>query len=181
MSDPMREYSAIKPSLLDQLMRVEPSDDGTVKYRPCRVALKNGQSLDRVYVVDAESYIKMWGVFPEDDKGKNSIAIDDVTQIESSRLRLPPRLANKMYHAGESGMGYCLFTLVLKDGRRLPYITGNAVDFPNLPQDVTTEMIVDLLPNVGREFFQSKTIDPMTRGAEYYWCLYRKPERASLE
>jgi len=75
-------------------------------------------------------------------------------------------------------MGYCVFTLILKDGRELPYVMGNAIDFPNLPEDVTSSMIVDLLPHEGMNELHDERGGyhpyPHTLGADYYWCLYEK-------
>src|SRR5215218_6564247 len=101
-------------------------------------AASTGAVRDFVYVVDAERYIPAWGIWPEDDPAKDSVPVSDVQGIEESPYRLPAELANKLYDAGESGMGYAAFTLVLRDGRRLPYVTGNAVNFPALPAGVTT-------------------------------------------
>ena len=169
----------ITPQLLEQLKRIEPSRDEfatLIEYYPCKVTLKDGSSFDRVYVQEVKSYITHWGVLPKDDPAKQSIIITDVVKIEESPVRLPAKLATKMYQAGESGMGHCVFTLVLKDGQELPYITGNAVDFPNLPDDVDSSMIIDLLPHEGRDEIQdgrgNYTHDPYKHGADYYWCLY---------
>ncbi len=170
-----RTYSEIDKELLKQLMQIEPSKFWGMEYRPCKVFLKDGNVAEHIYVCEANMYIKTWDVWPEDDKGKKYISIQDVTKIEESKRRIPARLANKMYQAGESGMGYCIFTLVLKDGRKLPYLTGNAVDFVDLPPEVMPDMILDILPHQGREFFQKKTSDLYTQGAKYYWCLYSNP------
>src|SRR5262245_3155554 len=117
----------ISPKLLEQLNKVTPSIEGAMRYHPCRVTLVDGRSVDRVYVVEAESYIRDWGVWPKEDSAKRFILIEDVASIEDSPTRLPAHLANKMYKAGESGMGYCIFTLVLSDNSRLAQVTGNAV------------------------------------------------------
>jgi hypothetical protein len=171
----------ITPQLLEQLKKVKPSRDEfatVLEYYPCKVTLKDGRSFDRVYVQEIESYIKHWSISPKDDTFKYSIPIAEVARIEESPFRLPAKLADKMYKAGESGMGYCVFTLVLKDGRKLPYITGNAVDFPNLPDDVNSSMIIDLLPHEGREELQdqrgSYLPDPAKESAKCDLCLYQK-------
>jgi hypothetical protein len=161
----------ISEELLRQLLDVEPSLDGEMEYRPCLVRLTDGQALDRVYVADAATYQGLWGIWPEFDPGKQTVPIDDVRRIEESPSRIPARLANKMYEAGESAMGACFFTLVLNDGRRVPCVTGNAVDFLELPAGVTPAMMVDLLPHERRE-----ASDPI-RGADYIWCLYRHGDR----
>src|SRR5690242_808828 len=107
-----------------------------MEYRACGVELRDGRTLERVYFQEARAYIRVWGVWPEDDAGKQSIRIEDVARIDDSPARLLAHLAIKMYAAGESGIGYCLFTLVQGDGRRLVCVTGNAVDFVELPPDV---------------------------------------------
>jgi hypothetical protein len=163
--------SFISEKLFRQLLEVEPSRDGEMEYRPCRLRLTDGQTLDRVYVADATTYLGLWGIWPEFDSHKRSIPIDDVRSIEESPSRIPARLANKMYQAGESAMGGCIFTLVLEDGRRVACMTGNAVDFLELPSDVTPAMMVDLLPHEGRE-----ASEPIW-GADFFWCLYRHADR----
>ncbi|MFN8414265.1 MAG: hypothetical protein U0Z26_17930 [Anaerolineales bacterium] len=166
----------IDNKLLKQLMKIEPSTFLNMEYRPCKVYMKNGNIIRNAYICEAEMYLKTWGVWPEDDKEKSFISIQDVSDIEESELRIPARLANKMYKAGESGMGYCIFTLVLKDGRKLPCLTGNAVDFVDFPLEVNPDMIADLLPHQGRELFQKSNSGFYTQGAKYYWCLYSNPK-----
>lgn len=86
-------------------------------------------------------------------------------------MRLPARFANKIYDAHESGMGYFIFTLVMKDGRRLPFLTGNAVDFPNWPAGVSPADVVGVEPHAGRE--ELACADSATaRVAESHWCLF---------
>lgn len=159
----------IADNLFRQLTAVEPSRDGSLEYRPCRVRLTDSQVIDRVYVVHAEQYIDLWGIWPEFDQDNQSVSIEDVEIIEESPVRIPARLASKMYAAGESTMGGCFFTLVLSDGRRLRCETRNAVDFVALPPNIQPDMIVDLLPHKGR--YASRHIS----GADFYWCLYRPP------
>ena len=167
-----RTYAPISDTLKEQLMRVEPSVDMHMEFRPCKVTLKNGEIFERVYVCESNSYIKIWGVWPEDDRGKRFILIQNVADIEESKVRMPVRFANQMYEAGESGMGYCIFTLVLKDGRKLPYLTGGAVDFVNWPPNVEPEMVAEILPHQGKEIFEQREADFYMQGAKYYWCLY---------
>jgi hypothetical protein len=169
------DFSApiISAELHRQLLLVKPSHDGQLEYRPCSVGLQDGSRNDFVYVVEASAYIRVWGVWPHEDKTKSAIRIDEITRIEESPFRLPRALADRMYKQGESGMGYCIFTLVLKDGSRRPVLTGNAVDFPT--QDVRTEEIKDLLPHVGRSeinrhYAQTGQHWP---SVPYWWCLYR--------
>ena len=111
----------------EQLKRVPKSSDGYCVYAPCRVTLKRGEVLDRVYIVEAADFRRMWG------HTRDTVDVAEIEQIEDSPFRLPARWANKLYEAGESGMGYTLFTARLRDGSALPFFVGNAVDFPNWP------------------------------------------------
>jgi len=149
------------------------STDGICEYRPCQVTLISGDIVDRVVIVEADSYLTAWGVWPADDAGKRSVAIQDVTQIADSPVRLPAELANQLYAAGESGMGYVIFTVVLRDGRRLPFVAGNLVDFPALPSGVGTADIVDVLAHQGPEEFRGRGPYRHEQSAPYQWCLFR--------
>lgn len=94
------------------------------------------------------------------------VLIEDVTEIKESPNRLRPELANKIYNAGESGMGYCLYKLVLDNGQTIDVGVGNAVDFVPLPEGLTTKNIKDVLPHqASRKNF--------VNGPEYYWCLFK--------
>ncbi len=168
----MAHTKKISENLYIQLSRVEPSHDWAIEYRPCLVTLKDGRKLDCVYVVPEEPYINLWGVFPEDDSGKNSVEIENVSEITDSPSKLPAKIANKIYEAGESGMGYCVFTLVFTDCSTQAYVTGNAVDFVPLPSDKFAGDILDVIPHEGR---RAKS---QWHGLEYYWCIYSSVETA---
>jgi hypothetical protein len=157
-----------------QLARIPTSTDGYCRYAPCEVTLVTGEVRDCVYVVEQESYMRMWGVAPTDDPGKRSVLIEDVVEIRESPSRLRADLANKLYEAGESGMGYVIFTVVMKDGSRLPFVTGNAVDFPAWPPGSSAAQAVEVLPHVGRDVFRDRGPSEYERSAEYAWCLYAR-------
>jgi hypothetical protein len=150
----------------EQLLQVTPSKDTSMEYRPCQVTLKNGDTLDNVYVQEEQSYLATWGVMPDKDRGKRYLLIEDIVEIKESPYRLPPDLANKIYRAGESGMGYCLYKLVLDNGETIDVCTGNAVDFVPLPTGLTTKNIKDVLPH------QASRKD-FVNAPEYYWCLFK--------
>jgi hypothetical protein len=166
------EYAPISGELRAELERIAPSWDGMCEYRPCRVRLTSGEMRDFVYLIDADAYIRRWGPWPPE--AKNVVSVQDVVAVEESPHRLPAALANRLYERGESGMGYTIFTVVLRDGRRLPRVTGNAVDFPALPDGVTTGDIVDVL-HEGREAFTDRRPSADEGTASYAWCLYRSP------
>jgi hypothetical protein len=160
----------IRQDLLAQVEAVPPSTDGRLLYRPCQVTLRDGRMLDRVYVQEAWVWKGSWGVWPEDDRGKASVSIDDVTAIADSPSRLPPALATRLLEAGETGMGYTKFTLVLRDGRRINTVTGNAVDFPGLPTGMVGADVIDVVP--GEHVGTSET---SMADQPYWWCLYTLP------
>src|SRR5689334_17254340 len=117
-------YPQLPPDLQQQLLLVPPSQDGSLLYRPCFVTLKDGREIDGVYIVPETAYKKMWGIWPEEDKGKRWLNILDIAAIRESPSRLPPQFANEVYSVGESGMGYCIFTVQFRDGSSSVYITG---------------------------------------------------------
>lgn len=164
-----RKYPTLPPALRRQLERVPPTKDGLMTYHPCRLTLKDGKKQDYVYVADAAIYIKTWGVWPDQDKGKREIEIGNVEAIEESPSRLPPVFAQRLYDSGESGMGYVAFALSFRDGSRSIHISGNATDFVLLPEGKTMQDVLDVHPHAGRG--ESGHL----HAPEYFWCLYENP------
>ena len=156
-------YPSLASRLKKQLSSVA-SADGISS--PCSIVTHSGRMVDRVYVAAANPWFAQWGVWPEDDPGKQSIDIRDVAAIKDSPLRLPVQFARKLYEAGESGMGYTVFTVAFSDGSHQAYVTGNAVDFVEYPVGQSPSTVVDVLPHIGRA-------DPNQRnGPDYFWCLF---------
>lgn len=147
-------------------MLVPSSKDRNLEYRPCAVTLRDGRYLPCVYVVPTKPYMGIWGVPPEADPGKRSIDIREVAEISECATRLPPEFATYIYEGGESGMGYCLFTLVFKDGTRQSYGTGGAVDFVRFPEGYSAADIKEVERHAGR--YDTNRME----GEEYCWCLY---------
>jgi hypothetical protein len=160
-----RDYDAISKELLSQLEAVPPATDGMMEYRPCKVTLADGRVCDTVYVVPKDSYIRVWGVWPEEDSGKRSVLISEVRRIEESPKRLPPKWANYIYQGGESAMGGTFFAVRFADGSAQIYDGGNAIDFVELPKDRRYEDIV----GIDRH---TRTGNPRSRVLPYTWCLY---------
>jgi hypothetical protein len=149
-----------------QLQHIKPVISLDVFYYPCSVILSNSDKKDRVYIVQAKEFIEVWGVWPEDDKYKKSILIEDVVEIQESNFRLPPDIAQRIYNEGESGMGYYAFTLKFNDGTTQSCGTGGAVDFVPLPEGKEMSDIIDVQ-------LHTRGIDPKRKeGLDYYWCLY---------
>ena len=167
----MTRYPTLPEKLKDQLDRIAPSDACGVTYYPCAVTLDDGSELEGVYIVEYEPYFLLWGITPEKDPGKQSIPIDRVVAIRESSDRLPPKLAEKLYKTGESGMGYYVFTVRFSGGSRQAYVMGNAVDFITPPKGLTAAAARKVYPHVGRDASPQE-------GPDYYWCLYQDTDKA---
>jgi hypothetical protein len=149
-----------------QLLQVKSSTDGIIEYRPCQVTLKSGETFDNVYVQEEQTYLAMWGLIPDADRDRRYLLIEEVVKISERPNRLRPELANKLYEAGESGMGYCVYKLVFYNGKTIDVCTGNAVDFVPLPEGLTTEDIKEVVPH------QASRVH-FLRAPMYYWCLFK--------
>jgi hypothetical protein len=167
----MTRYPALPRDLVEDLRRVPSSRDRGMEYKPCAVTLADGAELACVYVLDCKPYIRHWGIYPECDPGKRSVSITRVRRIRDSPNRLPPALADCLYRAGESGMGYMVFTVEFKDGTRHAYLTGNAVDFISPPSGLCASDAVRVYPHEGRQEAKQPSV-------EYHWCLYDGLEEA---
>ena len=160
-----RAYPQLSPPLKEQLERVVPSKSGALCYYPCRVTLNSGEAIDRVFIVAAQPYISHWGIWPDQDSHKHEVQLEAVAEIQDSPCRLPARFANELYLAGESGMGYTVFTVRFKDGTEQAYAAGNVVDFISFPAGQTSADIVEVLPHGGRDRAVANNIP-------YFWCLH---------
>lgn len=162
----MARYPGLPNHIREALSSIEPSRDGEISYYPCRATLADGRSIDTVYIVSEKPYINYWGIYPEDDKGKSWIRIEEVVRIEESQTRLPARFANEIYREGESGMGYTVFTVVFDDGLHQAYGSGNAVDFIRYPVGKGPANVMAVLPHQGRRD------DQLISSPRWFWCLY---------
>lgn len=165
----MSRYATLPESIREALASIVPSEDGDLKYHPCRVTLTDGRVLDTVYIEPEMPYLRLWGVYPENDRGKLSIRIEDVFKVDDSPTRLPARFANEIYKHGESGMGYTIFTVLFSDGERQACVSGNAVDFIRYPNGKGPGDVAAVLPHEGRN------AQPVP-APEWYWCLYSERE-----
>jgi|HubBroStandDraft_3_1064219.scaffolds.fasta_scaffold135644_2 hypothetical protein len=159
-------YSALLPDVREALKNIGPSRDGELVYYPCRAVLKSGEAFDTVYIVPEKPYVKHWGVYPENDRGKRWIRMEDIAEVQESPTRLPAQFANEIYRNGESGMGYTIFTVVFADGVRQACATGNAVDFIQYPIGEGPKDVIAVIPHEGRRG------DSLVKSPQWYWCLY---------
>jgi len=124
--------------------------------------------VDRVYVASERLQVAHWGNYPDQD---SEVHIEDVASLIASPSRLPAKFANELYKAGESGMGYTVFTVVFSRRfglfpSRRDFVTGNAVDFIQYPWGQGPKDVVAVLPHVGR---RDSSFRP---GPKYFRCLY---------
>jgi hypothetical protein len=161
----MSRYPPLPEFIREALNNIEPSGDSELLYYPCRVTLKNGETLDTVYIEPEKPYFRAWGVYPEDDRAKRWIRIEDVAEVMDSPTRLPARFANEIYRNGESGMGYTIFTVVFANGSRQACVSGNAVDFIRYPIGKRPADVTEVIPHEGRN---SQPI----MAPQWYWCLH---------
>ena len=165
----MPRYASLPDPIRTRLSGIEPSRDGELVYYPVLAVLKSGEVLDTVYIVPEKPYMKHWRVYPEDDRGKRWVRIEDVVEVDDSPTRLPAHFANEIYRQGESGMGYTIFTVIFADGQRQACVTGNAVDFIRYPNGTSPKDVVAVSPHEGRRD------ESLVKAPEWYWCLYSEP------
>jgi hypothetical protein len=144
--------------VLAQVRCIVPSRNHGVAYYPCRTRMRDGSVHERVYLVDADAYAR-WAL-----PGQTVLNARDVAWVEESHQRLPAEFANSLYAAGESGMGYCLFTLRFRDGTEQRYLTGNVIDFLAYPQGYGPADVVHAEPHGVR------TAEGRVEGLPYQWC-----------
>jgi hypothetical protein len=157
-----RTYPAPTQIQLRQLSKIgQTIDPSGLAYWPCQATLRSGQKRLRVYVVDAEQYIDVVGVWPDEDRSKRELAVVDVSTFSESPVRIPADLAEVV--RSWQGRDETTFKLVLRDGRAISCRMGQLVDFPPLPKGVTGSDVVA----VERA---SPTVELVPQ-PPYWWCL----------
>ena len=156
----MEPCNVAPPALAAQLRRIEPSVDivGT-RHRGCRLVLKDGRTIERALCI-------------EDRRGFHSggwIHPEEIAEAAESPYRLPPRLATKLYAAGESGMGYVIFVVRLRSREEFVCVTEGIVDFPDFPPGVTGRDVAAVRPHEGREKTRR---EGFRRSAPFEFCYF---------
>lgn len=159
-------YATLSALLREDLAKVEPSCDGQMTYYPCRVILDCGVALDAVYLAPELPYLRHWGMYPEDDKGRLWISLEWVQELEASPFRLPATFASQLYQHGQSGVGYFIFTILFFDGTQQTCISGSALDFVQYPPGKGPSDVMGVLP------YEGKKRAEMVKAPRYFWCLY---------
>jgi hypothetical protein len=166
-----RNYPTLPSELAAQLKLVQPVTDPTtgIQYYPCAVELSTGETVDCVYLVEADAYIHTWGFWPEDSSGTQMpIDLSSVVRVFESPHRLPRVIAQKLYDGGESAMGGIIFELEFTDGSVQTYEAGNVVDFVPLPKGQGINDIKEVHPHSGRNDPNRLEVLP------HHWCFYSK-------
>jgi hypothetical protein len=162
-----RDYPPLPSHLAQQAAQIPTTHFAGLTYCPCAAKLADGSELPCVYLVEAGTYIKVWGVWPDQDEGKREVRVTDVVALRESPFRLPAHLAQELYEAGETGMGYVGYEIEFTDGTRQAYLTGNGLDFVELPQGKGVGDIVKVWPHEGLRKSPRQT-------PNFAWCLYGK-------
>jgi hypothetical protein len=169
------EVQSLRSDVAAMLQDVKPSiSEFGLRLHPCEVTTDDGVVHPRVYVVESHSYIREWGVWPWMDRGKRWVRAESIRFLRSSPERLPAEFANALNRAGESGMGYCAFSVEFKNGQRLYFVTGNAIDFPNWPDGASPMDIVRVRPHDRCPEHRGRLPLPHEMNAEYSWAPYRQ-------
>jgi hypothetical protein len=157
----MKPCNIASADFLRQIELIKPSVCGGQLHFPCSILLKSGERIERALCV--EKY--------KDFESDTWIHPSDVDRIEETPTRMPPRLATKLYRAGETGMGYEIFKMKMKSGERFVFVTNSIVDFPDLPDGYTTGDVARVCPFRGRKGI---FIPRCHQGASFQWCFYMK-------
>ena len=137
MVHPRRESPVnIAPDkFLSALASITPSRTPAAEaFWPCSLILADGRKVPRALCRQNARW---------SDKGA-WINPESVVTVSASPFRLPAKLANKLYAAGETGMGYLIYVLTLRSGQTIVCASGGIVDFPSLPSGITTEDMIDV-------------------------------------
>lgn len=152
--------------LSGQLFQIRPSYRFGYNWFPCSVKLKNGEVIERVYLINAaEEKEGCWL-----GEKKALYPLEDVVEIKESPYRLPHRIWKKLNKAGETAMGYLAFTLKFFDGSSFPYVSdGYFLDFFEMPEGKKEKDIIDVTPHHPRQ-----TQEKRLRNASFGFIYYRK-------
>ncbi|MBI4229262.1 MAG: hypothetical protein HY608_00345 [Planctomycetes bacterium] len=147
------------------LRAIEPSRSYGEVLRPCTLILHDGTTVVRALASEeARGFHTDWWIHP-----------DEVAEVRLCPFRMPAHLATRLYAAGESGMGYEIFTMDLRSGQSLVFVTGNVVDFPDLPDGITTDDVLDVHPHEDRE----RAVRESYRGSAVFRWFYFLPHDAA--
>src|SRR5215469_2556322 len=71
------DFPKLPDKLREELRAITPSMDGDLTYWPCAAPMRDGTILLCVYIAPEGLYIKHWGVYPRQDRGKSYVSLSD--------------------------------------------------------------------------------------------------------
>jgi len=158
---------ALSKHLADRLKSIEPKEmhfsGEDIAVYPCSVQLNDGQAHPCTYLMSVTAAARCWWLKADES---NQIDLRSIVNIEPSPCRLPEKLARKIY--GESRMGSLNGILLFQDGRALPFLTVESLEFPMIPEGYSIENIIDVKLHDG--FDDTK---PLVRSRPYVAVLFR--------
>lgn len=143
----IRMPKKIPPVLHEMLIRIPPSKHRDTEFRPAQLRLRDATIVPCAYVMPADHFLARCGTTTD---GPDFIAIDDVEAIEECPYRLPADIATRVHNEGETGMGYCLFTVKYSDGTKTVFNAfSTGLDFVDYPPGKSPADVVDVIPHSG--------------------------------
>jgi hypothetical protein len=161
----------LDPVVQQQLDRIEPSMHAPeALLYPCSARLKDGTVISCVYFVEPAIFRRLFlHDRPEDMPDMHWFYADQVASIEESPARLPAPFASEIYRAGQSGMGYFVFTVVFSRWSNREYVTG-LPDFIDYPRGKGPLSVKSVLPHVGRR------ISKLVLHLPIHWCIFSRED-----
>lgn len=160
--------------LCAQLQKIEPSEDSSGLLYPCSLLMNDGTiycaAILRPYegsaipetpmspdelddLVEHAGQRDHWpremierakDKMREPSPPAEELDLTSIAAIEPCPDRLPAKWANHIYAAGETGMGYYLFSLVMEDQSQFHFVAPH-VDFPRLPPGQYFSRVKDVI------------------------------------
>jgi hypothetical protein len=123
---------------LDAIGALEPGIWGV----PCSIELTDGRAFELALAWENRRF---------GDAG-DWINPQCIARVSACRKRMPAPFARQIHDAGESGMGYHIYVVLLRDGTSFVHTASNLViDLVNLPAGYSSEDIVGVQAHEGRE------------------------------
>jgi hypothetical protein len=164
---------AIPPHLSEQLKAIKPQamhfhDDHIVVY-PCLVHLNDRQVHPCTYLMTLKAATRCWWLKVDDSQ---KIDVRNIVTVENSPYRLPEYLARNIF--GESRMGSLNGIFKFKDGRALPFLTVESLEFPMLPEGYSIADITNI--KLHEDFGDKKDL---VRSKPYVVAVFRDSSYAT--
>lgn len=125
-------------AFLEAISAIEPGVWGT----PCAIQLADGRAFESALAWENRRF---------GDAGQ-WINPQNIVSVSECLKRMPARFAKLIQSAGESGMGYHIYVVDLRDGNSLVHVASNlCIDFVGLPAGYSSSDIIAVHPHEGRE------------------------------